>query len=144
MGSQIGVGPSGIDEYDGKFHSLAMKDVLRGCKRVVVIGIHGWFPGPGTFFHSNFFRISEYLKHSSRGHVADRFVTSIIPLSDYLQLYSSPRGPAPSLSMTERALHDFKNGHASGVKLEKITKIPLEGDGTIDKRVERYASSTAT
>ena len=21
------------------------KDVLRGCKRVVVIGIHGWFPG---------------------------------------------------------------------------------------------------
>jgi hypothetical protein len=20
-------------------------DVLRGCKRVVVIGIHGWFPG---------------------------------------------------------------------------------------------------
>jgi hypothetical protein len=21
------------------------KDVLRGCKRVVVIGVHGWFPG---------------------------------------------------------------------------------------------------
>ena len=105
MGSQIGVGPSGIDEYDGKFHSLAMKDVLRGCKRVVVIGIHGWFPGPGTFFHSNFFRISEYLKHSSRGHVADRFVTSIIPLSDYLQLYSSPRGPAPSLSIWRNELY---------------------------------------
>ena len=41
--------------------------------------------------------------------------------------------------MTERALHHFENEH--GVKLEKITKIPLEGDGTIDKRVERYASS---
>ena len=38
-GSQIAVGSSGIDEHDG------MKDVLRGCKRVVVIGIHGWFPG---------------------------------------------------------------------------------------------------
>ena len=39
--SQIGVGSGGIDET----HSSGMKDVLRGCKRVVVIGIHGWFPG---------------------------------------------------------------------------------------------------
>jgi hypothetical protein len=44
-GSEIGVGSSGIDEYGDKSHSLGMKDVLRGCKRVVVIGIHGWFPG---------------------------------------------------------------------------------------------------
>ena len=44
--------------------------------------------------------------------------------------------------MTERALHHFENEH--GVKLEKIAKIPLEGDGTIDKRVERYASSVAS
>ena len=41
--------------------------------------------------------------------------------------------------MTERALQHFEDEH--GVKLEKITKIPLEGDGTIDKRVERYALS---
>ena len=26
------------------------KDVLRGCKRVVVIGVHGWFPGIPTAF----------------------------------------------------------------------------------------------
>ena len=44
--------------------------------------------------------------------------------------------------MTERALHHFEDEH--GVKLEKITKIALEGDGTIDKRVERYVPSTAT
>ena len=44
-GSQIGVGSSGVDEYEGQFHSPEMKDVLRGCKRVAVIGIHGWFPG---------------------------------------------------------------------------------------------------
>jgi hypothetical protein len=43
--SQIGVGSSGIDGYEDKSHSFGMKDVLRGCKRVVVIGIHGWFPG---------------------------------------------------------------------------------------------------
>ena len=45
MGSPIGIGSSGIDENEGKSHYLGMKDVLRGCKRVVVIGIHGWFPG---------------------------------------------------------------------------------------------------
>ena len=39
------------------------------------------------------------------------------------------------VNMTERALQHFEDEH--GVKLEKITKIPLEGDGTIDKRVER-------
>ena len=44
-GSQTEVGSSGIDEYESKFHSHGMNDVLRGCKRVVVIGIHGWFPG---------------------------------------------------------------------------------------------------
>ena len=40
-GGGIGVGVGvGIDP-----------DVLRGCKRVVVIGIHGWFPG--TFLSSS-------------------------------------------------------------------------------------------
>ena len=39
-------------------------------------------------------------------------------------------------NMTEQALHEFKNEHS--VKLEKITKIPLEGDGMIECRVERY------
>ena len=39
-------------------------------------------------------------------------------------------------NMTERALHEFENEHS--VKLEKVTKIPLEGDGTIERRVERY------
>ena len=39
--------------------------------------------------------------------------------------------------MTERALQQFEDEH--GVKWEKIAKIPLEGDGTIDKRMERYA-----
>ena len=47
--AQIGVGASGIDNYEGQSHPPGMKDVLRGCKRVVVIGIHGWFPGVFSF-----------------------------------------------------------------------------------------------
>ena len=50
-GSQIGVGSRDIGEHESKSHSLGMKDVLRGCKTVVVIGIHGWFPG--AFFYLN-------------------------------------------------------------------------------------------
>ncbi len=38
--------------------------------------------------------------------------------------------------MTEQALHAFEAEH--GVELEKITKIPLEGDGTIERRVDKY------
>lgn len=34
-----------------------------------------------------------------------------------------------------QALDDFQERH--NVKLEKITKIPLEGEGTINGRVER-------
>jgi hypothetical protein len=62
-GSQIVIGSSGIDGHEG------MKDVLRGCKRVVVIGIHGWFPGVFSFF-----RISKYIDNqvlTLRYHVTD-------------------------------------------------------------------------
>jgi len=38
--------------------------------------------------------------------------------------------------MMEQAIQDFESEH--GVKLEKITKIPLEGEGQISKRVEKY------
>jgi hypothetical protein len=37
--------------------------------------------------------------------------------------------------MTEQALLEFEGEH--GVKFDKITKVPLEGDGTIERRVER-------
>ena len=42
--------------------------------------------------------------------------------------------------MTEQALHEFEDEH--GVKFDKITKVPLEGDGTIERRVERCVSLT--
>jgi hypothetical protein len=62
-GSQIVIGSSDIDGHEG------MKDVLRGCKRVAVIGIHGWFPGVFSFF-----RICGYIEDqvfTLRGHVTD-------------------------------------------------------------------------
>ncbi|KAF8801748.1 hypothetical protein BYT27DRAFT_7226663 [Phlegmacium glaucopus] len=89
-GSQVGVGVSGVD-----------KDVLRGCKKAVIIGIHGWFPGP--------------------------MLRTVV---------GEPTGTSTKFAnMTEQALQQFEDEH--GVKLEKITKIPLEGDGTIETRVER-------
>jgi len=38
--------------------------------------------------------------------------------------------------MTEQALVEFEGKY--GVKFDKITKVPLEGDGTIERRVERW------
>ena len=42
-------GASGVVNGGGA-NPQGMKDVLRGCKKVVVIGIHGWFPGMSFFF----------------------------------------------------------------------------------------------
>ena len=39
------------------------------------------------------------------------------------------------MDMMLQALDDFQEKH--GVKLKKITKIPLEGEGTINKRVDK-------
>ncbi|KAF8161693.1 hypothetical protein B0H34DRAFT_390777 [Crassisporium funariophilum] len=80
-------------------------DVLKGCKRVVVIGVHGWFPGA--------------------------MIRTVL---------GEPTGTSTKFSnMMEQALLAFEEEH--GVKLEKITKIPLEGDGTIEKRVDRLYSN---
>ncbi|KAF8148719.1 hypothetical protein B0H34DRAFT_207701 [Crassisporium funariophilum] len=83
----------------------AVADVLKGCKRVVVIGVHGWFPGA--------------------------MIRTVL---------GEPTGTSTKFSnMMEQALLAFEEEH--GVKLEKITKIPLEGDGTIEKRVDRLYSN---
>ena len=78
------------------------------------------------------------------GQSLERFVfscISIISNFDHLPNLIQPTGTSTKfVNMTERALHLFEIEH--GVKLEKITKIPLEGDGTIDKRVERYAPTS--
>lgn len=76
-------------------------DILRGCRRVVVIGIHGWFPGA----------IARTMLGEPTG-TSSKFVT-----------------------MMCRALEAFQEQHK--VQFEKVTQIPLEGEGTIDKRVEK-------
>ncbi|KAK2463904.1 hypothetical protein APHAL10511_004076 [Amanita phalloides] len=84
------------------------KDALRGCKRVVVIGVHGWFPGA--------------------------VMRTVI---------GEPTGTSSKLAnMMVQALEEFQAEH--GVKLEKITKIPLEGEGMIKLRVDKlYANLVA-
>ncbi|GLB45672.1 hypothetical protein LshimejAT787_2600050 [Lyophyllum shimeji] len=83
-------------------------DVLRGCRRVVVIGIHGWFPGA--------------------------IMRTVL---------GEPTGTSLKFAnMMCQALEEFQEQH--GVKLEQITKIPLEGEGTIEGRVARlYANLQA-
>ncbi|TFY54945.1 hypothetical protein EVG20_g9498, partial [Dentipellis fragilis] len=83
------------------------EDVLKGCKKVVVIGIHGWFPGA--------------------------IMRSVI---------GEPTGTSSKfVTMMCQALDEFQRKH--GVKLEQVTRIPLEGEGTINKRVDKlYGSLT--
>ncbi|KAF8200093.1 hypothetical protein BJ912DRAFT_947921 [Pholiota molesta] len=99
IGAEAGVGADG---------GAQMEDVLRGCRRVVVIGVHGWFPGA--------------------------MIRTVL---------GEPTGTSTKFaSMMEQALHAFEAAH--GVHLDKITQIPLEGDGTIARRVEKlYANLQA-
>ncbi|KAJ3852998.1 hypothetical protein EV368DRAFT_39790 [Lentinula lateritia] len=72
-----------------------------GCKNVVVIGIHGWFP-------------------------------SAVMRS----MLGEPTGTSTKfVNMMEQALAEFQSTH--GLKFDKVTKIPLEGEGTIDRRIEK-------
>lgn len=48
-----------------------------------------------------------------------------------------PTGTSSKLvNMMVQAIEEFQKKH--GVELEKITKIPLEGEGTIKNRVDKY------
>ena len=54
-----------------------------------------------------------------------------------------PTGTSPKfVSMMVQALENFQREH--NVVFEKITQIPLEGEGMIEKRVEKYAALTLT
>ncbi|KAF4568665.1 hypothetical protein EYR36_010678 [Pleurotus pulmonarius] len=85
----------------GSGSGLAPEDVLRGCRKVVVIGIHGWFPGA----------VMRTMLGEPTG-TSSKFVNMMLQALDEFQLQNN-------------------------VTLEKVTKIPLEGEGTIDRRVEK-------
>ncbi|KAJ7293409.1 hypothetical protein C8J57DRAFT_1268974 [Mycena rebaudengoi] len=92
-------GPSSETGEEAKVGDV--ENVLRGCRRVVVIGIHGWFPGA--------------------------VMRSVL---------GEPTGTSTKfVNMMVQALEEFQTEY--GVSLETITRIPLEGEGTIDKRVEK-------
>jgi hypothetical protein len=55
-----------------------------------------------------------------------------LPNIDNLQ----PTGTSSKfVNMMVQAIEDFQEHHK--VKLQKITKIPLEGEGTIERRVDK-------
>lgn len=84
------------------------EEVLRGCERVVVIGVHGWFPGT--------------------------VMRTVI---------GEPTGTSTKLAnMMVEALDAFQEAH--GVKFKKVSNIPLEGEGTINRRLDKlYTSLTS-
>ncbi|PPQ81637.1 LOW QUALITY PROTEIN: hypothetical protein CVT25_013609 [Psilocybe cyanescens] len=116
------------DPFDGEgqAQSEGMKDVLRGCKRVVVIGVHGWFPGAmirTVLGEVRFLSFFLSFIHSTN--------TQTNPL-----LAPQPTGTSAKFAhMSAQALRAFEAAH--GVKFEKVTQIPLEGEGVIERRVDR-------
>jgi hypothetical protein len=52
-------------------------------------------------------------------------------------LLGEPTGTSPKFAaMMETAVLEFMEKR--GVALEKVTNMPLEGDGTIERRVEKF------
>lgn len=63
-----------------------------------------------------------------------RYISSCNALKSHISL--QPTGTSGKfVNMMVQALEEFQRDH--NVKLEKITKVPLEGEGTIDGRVEK-------
>jgi hypothetical protein len=123
------VGPSGLGDF-GKTLPRAFDvvgnqmdpKVLHGVCKIVVIGVAGWSPGAFT--------------RTIAGGV------SSFPLLCALQLLmidsacmQLPSSSTKFVNMTCDALASFEEEH--GVKFAKVTKIPLEGDGTISQKVEK-------
>ncbi|KAF9032252.1 hypothetical protein BJ165DRAFT_777818 [Panaeolus papilionaceus] len=82
-----------------------VRDLLRGCKRVVVIGVHGWFPGA--------------------------MIRTVL---------GEPTGTSSKFAnMMALALHQFEL--EMDVKFEKVTKVVLEGEGEVKRRVDKLYSA---
>ncbi|KAF8890949.1 hypothetical protein BD779DRAFT_1437942 [Infundibulicybe gibba] len=83
-----------VIEGNGKFD-------LQGYDKVVVIGIHGWFPGA--------------------------IMRTVL---------GEPTGTSTKfVNMMTQALDEFQQAH--DIQFKKVTKIPLEGEGTIAGRVDK-------
>jgi len=63
-------------------------------------------------------------------------VIILCPICSVCPHDSQPTGTSfKFVNMMVKALESFQKEHA--VSLDKITRIPLEGEGTIDRRVDR-------
>lgn len=114
-------------------------DVLRGCKRVVIIGVHGWFPGASPPCMCNEGTLTT---ESPEGAVLRTLAGEVsapqyVPCRYLIKFVPQPTGTSSKfVNGIADALDLFLEEHK--VRLDKVTKIPLEGEGTINRRVERY------
>lgn len=84
------------------YRALGRK-VAGAAETVVVIGVHGWFPGA--------------------------MVRTVM---------GEPTGTsAKFVNMMAQALGEFQKSYMHGEKFDRVTLIPLEGEGTIGNRVEK-------
>ena len=99
--------------------------VLEGSCRIVVIGIAGWSPGAVTRTIAGGVSFSPLLPCHLKLLINHPSLTPI-------QL---PSSSVKFVNMTCDALASFEEEH--GVKFSKVTKIPLEGDGTVSRKAEK-------
>ncbi|EAU87248.2 hypothetical protein CC1G_12689 [Coprinopsis cinerea okayama7 len=131
VNATIGTRVPGLGDSQGQ----AIHDVLRGCRRVVVIGVHGWFP----VADGELTRLVTAIGAVMRTVLGEACATPVVRMrhggSYFLAQCFEPTGTSSKFAnMMEQALREFEDAH--GVQLEKVTKIPLEGEGTIQRRVE--------
>jgi hypothetical protein len=101
------------------------KDSWNGVRRVVIIGVHGWFPNA---------HVQKCVVGSAfpKYHVADL-------LSSRRRVIGAPRTSSYFASMMGQAvLAQFEADFGVGQEApEKVTYIPLDGEGTVEVRVDK-------
>jgi len=99
-----------------------------------------WVPrilvGSGIANESRYWEFMGESRNLVEVHTHPRCMISWFPGAIMRTLLGEPTGTSPKFaSMMETAVLEFMEKHE--VTLEKVTSIPLEGDGTIERRVEK-------
>lgn len=105
------------------------KDSWNGVRRVVIIGVHGWFPNAHV-------QKCVYGKKLRLCEVADVVLR-------FGRVIGAPRGSSYFASMMGQAvLAQFEADFGVGQEApEKVTYIPLDGEGTVEVRVDKWVVS---
>ncbi|KAH7909487.1 hypothetical protein BJ138DRAFT_1102638 [Hygrophoropsis aurantiaca] len=135
-------------------------DVFRGCSKVVVIGVHGWFPGAvmrtvlgeptGTSakFVSMGVQAIEAFQARANGKVVATHTSNIDDAreatNDGIPSLANDGTRASTNDSTPAHLNDITGPQDTTNSGITVTRIPLEGEGTINARVDRLYHTLLT